>query len=87
MVKITESKNGAGMALHVEGVLRAAEADELVRACEARAGMEKNLELDLKGVTFCDESGLRALRGLLGLGVRIGTCSPLVAGLLEEVER
>jgi anti-anti-sigma regulatory factor len=42
--------------------------------------------LDVRAVSFIDESGIGVVHELMRRGVEVRGCSPLVAGLLREMQ-
>jgi anti-anti-sigma regulatory factor len=85
MLKITEATQGRTTTLRVEGKLRRSGVTELEMACRRHLDRPWALVLDVGSVQFIDESGIGAVRELMRRGVEVKGCSPLVAGLLEEV--
>ena len=86
MLKITESSQGRTTTLRVEGKLREVGVTELERACQLHLERARELVLDVRAVSFLDESGIGALRQLMRRGVEVRGCSPLVSGLLGETQ-
>ncbi len=81
MLKITETAMGGQRVLRLEGKLTGPWVEELLRACQTQADEPPVGALDLSGVTFVDELGLRALRDLSDRGVPLQTLSGFVAEL------
>jgi hypothetical protein len=64
MLRISTSEDEQAVAIRLEGRVAGPWVDELVGAWKAMAPRvgEKKLQLDLRGVTFADDSGKQALR-------------------------
>ena len=71
------------LTLKVEGKLQGPWVAALAEACEERLAAPGCLSLDLAAVTFVDRTGVELLRGLLGRGVTLAACSPLVGEFLH----
>jgi ABC-type transporter Mla MlaB component len=87
MLRITETADGPGTLLRLEGKLTGPWVEELGRACEAQAGRPAGVSLDLSAVTFVDPSGVNLLRELTALGVSVRAASRFVAELLRREGR
>jgi anti-anti-sigma regulatory factor len=84
MLKITETAKGGQRVLRLEGKLMGPWAEELLQAYKTQAEESPVGALDLSGVTFVDERGLRALHDLSDRGVPLQALSGFVAELLRR---
>lgn len=84
MLKITETTKAGQRVLRLEGKLMGPWVEELRQACQSQANEASDCALDLFGVTFVDESGLRALHDLSDQGVMLQALSGFVAELLRR---
>lgn len=84
MLKITETAKGGQRVLRLEGKLMGPWVEELLQACQTQAQESPGCALDLFGVTFVDERGLRALHELSDQGVTLQSLSGFVAELLRR---
>jgi anti-anti-sigma regulatory factor len=88
VLRITRSvAPDAGVLLKLEGKLLEPWLGELAGACAPAAAAPAAVRLDLSGVTFVDESGVRTLRRLLQSGVTVTGSSPFIAALLGLEDR
>jgi len=83
MLRITVcGEDGGSRTVKLEGKLLEAWIDE-VRCCVVGCGEGRLPTLDLSGLRFVDRHGAELLEQLLKQGVRIRSCSPFVAELLD----
>ncbi len=82
VVKTTTEK-GPLVVLKVEGRLVEQWVNVLATECLGILEQRKQLDLDLAGVSFADDSGVTTLRDLTARGVRIGKMSAFLEELLE----
>ncbi len=75
-LRITRVDDPRGTVLKVDGMPRAAELDELRRAC---ARPTAGLTLDLTGLRHADEAAISLLRSLGAAGARLINCPPYLA--------
>jgi hypothetical protein len=71
--------------IKLEGKLLGPWVDEV--RCHFRAANAGSYTLDLSGLSFADRPGVDLLQQLLRQGVRIDSCSPFVAELLQREPR
>lgn len=83
MLRITQDANAASVTLKLEGALRGPWTQAVAEECSRAATTHAQLRLDLAGVTYADEHGLRLLRKLVQQGVLIATSSAFIAELLN----
>ena len=79
----TTTEKGRLVVLKVEGRLVERWVNVLATECLGILEQRKQLDLDLTGVSFADDSGVTMLRDLTGRGVRIAEISPFLEELLE----
>ena len=82
MLRITEQSHPAGRkAVVLEGRLVGPWVEELRRVIREAGAAE--ITVDLEAVSFADEDGVAALRGLRDSGVRIAGSSGFLAALIR----
>jgi anti-anti-sigma regulatory factor len=85
MLKITTiHDDGKNRVLKLEGKLLAGWVEELRDACRLARTDCGQLQLDLRDLSFVDDSGIRVLHELIRQNVRVTTASPFVSELLKE---
>ncbi len=70
--------------LNVEGRLTDRTAEDLVTSCEQGFASEREIALDLSGLTFVDPDGLEALARLIARGAVPLRCTPFLEELLRR---
>jgi hypothetical protein len=84
MLRITRVEGENSMpTLKLEGKLLEPWIAELQRVSTPANGSEGRGSLDLSGLTYVDQAGSRALKGLLDRGYTVSACSRFVAELLH----
>ena len=81
MVRITRKVASQGSTLMIEGKLQGQAVQVLRNECRTDLENGTRVTLDLSGVTYVDENGIRLLRRLAQDRVQITHCSALVAEL------
>ena len=87
VLKITRVDDGASDSiptLKLEGKLLGPWVDELRRVCEELHTPPSGLRLNLAGVTFIDQAGIKLLGDLIRLGAAISECTGFVDELLRR---
>jgi anti-anti-sigma regulatory factor len=86
MLRITviESPGGAAV-LRVEGRIAGSYVEELRRACDAHASLDKiQLSLELADVSFADPAGIELLKDLRRRGVGLVQTTPFMTEQLKD---
>ncbi|MGC4089227.1 MAG: hypothetical protein QM756_15350 [Polyangiaceae bacterium] len=84
MLRITRVESASGTLLRLEGRIVGEWVAVLQEELESSSRGGQLPELDLAGVEFANDAGVRALQEAAELGARIRACSPLLASLLGE---
>lgn len=85
MLKITAiPEDNETVTLQLEGRIVREWVDEVRRECERSLAERSRVILDLSGVTFLDDQGIKLLKTLEGDCVRLSRCSTFLAALLKE---
>jgi anti-anti-sigma regulatory factor len=84
-VTYTEQDNTTAR-LKIEGRIAGEWVNELKKECELCLKKRDHLILDLSGVSFVDEKGIRGLKAMIGERVRLIGCSLFLSGLLTLEE-
>ena len=85
MLKITAmSVDDETVALKLEGRIVGQWVHEVHRECEKGLAGGSKVILDLSGVTFVDDQGIKVLKALKEDRVLLVRCSPFLSALLEE---
>jgi len=84
MFKITCGKEKDGViTLRVDGRIVGPWVEELRKKCKTCLAEEKGLIIDLSGVSFIDEHGVKILNELRKGRVEVRGCSLFLSGLLD----
>ena len=84
MLKVTLIEDGPKtITLKLEGRIAGQWVDELERECEKQLETHKKLVLDVFGVTFVDDRGIRMLMSVGGDRVELIRCSLFISELLR----
>ncbi|MBN4054759.1 STAS domain-containing protein [Nitrospira defluvii] len=84
MFKITCGKEEDGVILlRVDGRIVGPWVEELKEKCKSCLAEKKRLILDLSGVSFIDEHGVKVLNELKKTRVEVRGCSLFLSGLLD----
>jgi anti-anti-sigma regulatory factor len=84
MLKITRvERPDSALTFKLEGRLLEPWVAEVRDVCTSRDGRAGRTSLDLSGVTFVDQAGVRLLRDLVHRGIGISAMSGFVAELLH----
>ncbi len=84
MLKVTLKERGQEtIALRLEGQITGPWVDELERECERQLETHQKLVLDVFGVTFVDDRGIRMLMSVGGDRVELIRCSLFLSELLR----
>ena len=84
MLKITRiDGQDSTQTFKLEGKLREPWVAEVLTVCTAGDGRSRRTCLDLSGLTFVDQAGVRLLKDLIGRGIAVSACSGFVTELLH----
>jgi len=84
MLRVTEINNSDKcVTLYLEGRIIGQWVDDLLNRCEAYIADRHNIILDLSGVCFVDDRGIKTLKAFDGNRVGLTGCSMFLSALLE----
>jgi anti-anti-sigma regulatory factor len=87
MLKITVAdKDETSVTLKLEGRIAGRWVDELRKECDLCRDKGKQLILDLSGVSFVDDAGIKVLKTLAGRQVTLTNCSLFLSELFKNNE-
>jgi len=85
MLKITTiAKDEKTVTLQLEGRIVGQWVHEVRRECEKGLAQSSKVILDLAGVIFVNDQGIKVLKALKEYRVLLVRCSPFLSALLEE---
>jgi len=85
MIKITISTSDHAAVVRLEGRLAGQYVVEVRKSCEPFVAEDREVTIDVTGVSFVDRDGLALIRHLMGQGVHFANCSLFLAEQLKEV--
>ena len=87
MLKITvTAMDGTTVTLKLEGRIAGKWVDELRKECNLCLAKGRELILDLSGVSFVDDRGIRVLKTMAGRQVTLVECSLFLSELFKKKE-
>jgi anti-anti-sigma regulatory factor len=85
MLKVTLlEEDERAVILKLEGRITGQWVHELERECERHLNKHRKLILDVSGITFVDDQGIKMLRTVVGDRVELIRCSLFLSGLLNN---
>ena len=85
MLRVTRmAENNESITLKVEGRIVEAWVRELKRECDSCLEERDLVILDLSGVNFIDETGIRNFKRMIGNRIKLVGCSSFLSKLLNE---
>jgi anti-anti-sigma regulatory factor len=85
MLRITVHSDGAPWRLHLAGRLEGAWVAETENTWRSAPVSDRRLEVDLREVTWIDESGLRLLQAMSQAGARLIAKGVAMEALVEQI--
>ncbi len=87
MLRITQLAEGdTTVTLKLEGRIVGQWVEELRKECEIRLADQGKIILDLSGVSFADNQGIKTLKAMIGDQVQLRGCSVLLRGLIKGAQ-
>ncbi len=84
MLKITHlAEDDTTVTLKLEGRIVGQWVEELRKECEIRLADQSQIILDLSGVSFADDEGIKTLRAMMDDRAELLGCSALLWGLIK----
>lgn len=84
MLKLTAASDAGIVTLRAEGELVEGWVDLMEEECRRLGTHGRTVAFDLGGVTYVDTHGVERLRYLIGQGVTLVRCPPLIREMLAE---
>jgi anti-anti-sigma regulatory factor len=85
LLKITKiAEDNRSVTLKLEGRIVGRWVNELKKECNKYLDKRSKQILDLSGVTFIDDQGIKMLKAMVGDQVELIRCSLFLSGLLEN---
>ena len=84
MLRLTVASDTEATTLRAEGALVEVWVDLMEEECRRLSASGGRVALDLAGVTYVDSRGVERLRQMIGEGVQLARCPPLIREMLAE---